>query len=396
MKIQGKPLIYLDNAATTQKPREVIDATLRFYSESNANVHRGIHTLAERATTEYEGVRERVRTFLHARRVREIIFTKGATEGLNLVAATWGRTNIRKGDAILVTEMEHHSNLVPWQQLAKEREAEIRFVPVTDDGQLDLSALSRLLDGNAKVFAFSAYSNVLGTINPVKDLVKKAHAAGAIAVVDAAQAAAHMPIDVESWNCDFLAISAHKMYGPTGVGVLYGKSELLSAMPPYQYGGDMILSVKKDSATWNELPYMFEAGTPNIAGVVGFGAAIAFLTSIGWEPIRAQEAACTAHALDVFRSIPGVRVYGPPNADDRGGVFSFTVDGIHPHDLATIFDAEGIAIRSGHHCAQVLMDRFNVHAMARASFAIYTTPEEIDRIPAAIERARSVLYGGKS
>lgn len=388
----GKPLAYLDNAATTQKPEAVINAVRSFSEETNANVHRGIYELAERATALYEDVRAHVRQFLHARRTSEIVFTRGTTEGINLVAATWGRMNIRAGDAILVTDMEHHSNLVPWQQLAKQVGAELRFVPVTDDGRLDRDALARLLDKTVKLFAFTAFSNVLGTINPVKDLVKAAHAVGALALIDAAQYAAHGPIDVESWDCDFLVLSGHKLYGPTGVGVLYGKEEHLTSMPPFLYGGDMILEVKREDSTWNELPYRFEAGTPNIAGVIGFGPALSFVTTVGWEWIRKHEADLTNHGLAQLQSVPGVTVYGPAGAEEmRGGVLSFSVEGVHPHDLATIFDEQGIAIRSGHHCAQILMERFKVPAMARASIALYNTKEELDRIPAAIEKAREVL-----
>ncbi|MBI3956974.1 MAG: cysteine desulfurase [Candidatus Kerfeldbacteria bacterium] len=391
--VNGKPVAYLDNAATTQKPQAVIDATSSFYSTTNANVHRGIYQFAETATAAYEAVREQVRNFVRARRVHEIIFTRGTTEALNLIAATWGRANVKPGDAILVTEMEHHSNLVPWQQLALSVGAELRFVPVTDDGRLDLSALPKLLDSKVRLFAFTACSNVLGTMNPVKELVKKAHAAGALALVDAAQAAAHLPIDVQSWDCDFLALSGHKMYGPTGIGALYGKQELLEQMPPFLFGGDMILEVKKDVTTWNELPYKFEAGTPNIAGVIGWAPALDLLTSLGWEAIMKHEQELTRHGLEILQRVPGLTLYGPTTAEGRGGVFSFTIDGIHPHDLATIFDEQGIAIRAGHHCAQPLMDRYGVPAMARASCAIYTTKDELDRIPKAIERARQVLFG---
>ncbi|MFH1171935.1 MAG: cysteine desulfurase [bacterium] len=390
-RVHGRPIAYLDNAATTQKPQSVLDRMMEFSSTTNANVHRGMYQFGEQATAAYEGVREQVRGFVRARRVQEVIFTRGTTESINLVAATWGRANVHAGDAILVTEMEHHSNLVPWQQLAKQVGAELRFVPVTDDGRLDLSLLPQLLDGKVKLFAFTAFSNVLGTINPVKELVKKAHAAGALALVDAAQYATHLPIDVESWNCDFCALSAHKMYGPTGVGVLYGKSEILETMPPFLFGGDMILDVKKEDSTWNELPYKFEAGTPNIMGVIGFGAALVYLAQIGWEAIEAHESDLTAHALAVLCGIKDMHLYGPRERENRGGVFSFTVDNIHPHDLATIFDEQGIAIRSGHHCAQLLMERYNVPAMARASIGLYTTKEDIDRIPKAIGRAREIL-----
>lgn len=389
--MRGKPLAYLDNAATTQKPQAVIAAETTFYETTNANVHRGIYEFAERSTAMFDAVREQARAFIRGRRAHEIVFTRGTTEAVNLVMYAWGRANIKTGDAILVTEMEHHSNLVPWQQLAKQVGAELRFVPVTDDGRLDLRALPKLLDARVKLFAFTAFSNVLGTINPVKELVKKAHAVGALALVDAAQYAAHAPIDVESWDCDFLTVSAHKLYGPTGVGFLYGKEEHLNAMPPFHFGGDMIMEVKKGDSTWNELPYKFEAGTPNFAGVIAFGPALEYVSAVGWEWIEEHEHELTDHALKVMTAIPGVTVHGPKEAKDRGAAVSFTVDTIHPHDLATIFDNEGIAIRSGHHCAQLLMERYKVPAMARASFALYNTKEEIDRIPEAIEKARKIL-----
>jgi len=300
VSVHGKPLVYFDNAATTFKPCSIAAAMAVYYQKYTSNVHRGIHELSEKATAAYEGARGKVQKFLNARDAKEIIFTRGTTESINLVAATWGQSAIGAGDAILLTEMEHHSNLVPWQQLAQRVGAELRFVPVTDDGRLDLSSLSTLLDERVKLFAFTASSNVLGTLNPVKELVKKAHAAGALVLVDAAQFAAHGPIDVESWDCDFLAMSAHKMYGPTGVGILYGKQKVLEAMPPFLFEGDMILEVKKHNSTWNELPYKFEAGTPNIAGVIGFGASLAFLESLGWDAIFQHEQALTDYALTVL------------------------------------------------------------------------------------------------
>lgn len=388
----GKPLAYLDNAATTQKPASVIDATSSFYRTANANAHRGIYELAEKATDLFESTRATVRNFLHSRSDKEIIFTRGTTEGVNLVASTWGRQNVKSGDVILVSEMEHHANLVPWQQLAHAAGAELRFVPVTDEGRLDAKAFSALLaDAKVKLVAITAASNVLGTITPVKELVKKAHAAGALVFVDAAQAAAHMPINVQSWNCDFLALSGHKMYGPTGVGILYGKEVLLEEMPPFFFGGDMILEVQKEQSTWNDLPWKFEAGTQNIAGVVAYAAALDYIRSIGWEWIQRHERELTERLIAVLAGIPGVTIYGPHKTTDRLGVASFSVQGIHPHDLATIFDQEGLAIRSGHHCAQVLMERLGVSALARASTALYTSKEEIDRIPTAIERAQKIL-----
>ncbi len=384
-------LAYFDHAATTQKPRSVLDAERRWYETTNANVHRGMYALGEQATAAFEGVRQQVRRFIRARHAEEIIFTKGATESVNLVMQTWGREHIRASDVLLLSEMEHHANLVPWQQLALQTGAELRWVPVTDDGRLDVKALPPLLDSSVKLVAITAMSNVLGTINPVKDIVKKAHAVGATVLVDAAQIVAHQPIDVESWDADFVVFSSHKMYGPTGVGVLYGKQELLDAMPPYQFGGDMIAEVHKSSSTWNELPYKFEAGTPNMGGVIGFDAAIAYLASVGWETIQRQEQTLTNKLLATLQGIPDVTIFGLKDMKDRGSIVSCNVGGIHAHDLATIFDSEQIAIRSGHHCAQPLMGRFGVPAMARVSLVFANTEEEIARIPKAIEKAKKIL-----
>lgn len=389
--MNGKPLAYLDNAATTQKPTVVLTAMDRFMRTTNANVHRGIYQLAEQATEAFEGIREQAKNFLHARHAHEIIFTKGATESMNLVMNTWGRQNIHEKDIIVLTEMEHHSNLVPWQQLAQSVGAEIRWVPITNDFRLDLRAFEQLLDQSVKFVSLTAFSNVLGTVNPIKEIVKRAHAAGALVMVDAAQAAAHQPIDVQSWNCDFLALSSHKVYGPTGVGVLYGKEDHLRSMPPFLFGGDMILEVHKDSSTWNELPWKFEAGTSNIVGVVGFGEALKYLQALGWDWVAERETELTKHLLNALQNVSGVTVYGPSEVVERGGVASFAVSGIHPHDLATIFDQEGIAVRSGHHCAQILMERLGVPALARASLALYNTEEEVNRLPLAIAKARSIL-----
>lgn len=384
-------LTYFDNAATTQKPRPVIDAEVRFLETMNANVHRGMYFVAEQATAAFEQVRQQVREFFHARRVEEIVFTKGTTESINLVMQTWGRQNIHAGDVILLSEMEHHANLVPWQQLALQTGAELRWIPVTDDGRLDMKTFRTLLDEKVKLVAVTAMSNVLGSVNPVKEIVKLAHAACATVLIDAAQLVAHAPIDVESWNADFVALSAHKMYGPTGVGVLYGKKEILETMLPYQFGGEMILEVHKDRSVWNELPYKFEAGTPNIAGVVGFGAAINYIQKLGWDWIQEREKSLTEKLLATLKSIPDITLFGPHNMLERGSVVSFYVGTMHAHDLATILDTEGIAIRSGHHCAQVLMERFNVPAMARVSLALYNTEEEIERLPKAVEKARGIL-----
>lgn len=390
--VQNNPaLAYFDNAATTQKPRSVIEAEVRFYETMNANIHRGMYSIAEQATAAFENVRQQVRKFLHARRVEEIIFTKGTTESINLVMQTWGRQNIHAGDVILLSDMEHHANLVPWQQLAPQTGAEVRWIPVTEDGRLEKGAFQKLLDGKVKLVAITAMSNVLGTITPVKEVVKKAHAVGARVLVDAAQIVAHAPIDVESWNADFVALSAHKMYGPTGVGVLYGKKELLDVMAPYQFGGEMIVEVHKDRSDWNELPYKFEAGTPNIAGVIGFGSAIEYIQNLGWDWIQARERALTEKLLAVLQNVPEVTIFGPKGTEERGSIVSFNVGTMHAHDLATILDSENIAVRSGHHCAQVLMERFNVPAMVRASLAFTNTKEEIGRLPKAIAKARSIL-----
>ncbi len=384
-------LAYFDNASTTQKPRSVIDAETQFYATMNANVRRGMYSLSENATRAYEEVRQQVRKFVRARRVEEIIFTKGTTESINLVMQTWGRQNIRADDVILLSEMEHHANLVPWQQLAIQQHAELRWIPVTDEGRLDVKMFPKLLDEKVKLVAIAAMSNVLGTINPVKEIVKKSHAFGAKVLVDAAQIVAHAPIDVESWNADFVAFSAHKMYGPTGVGVLYAKRELLEAMPPFLFGGDMILDVRKNHTEWNELPEKFEGGTPNIAGVIGLGAAIAYLKSLDWDWIQEREKLLTEKLLCVLQAVPGITLFGPGDLQERGSVVSFNVGTIHAHDLATVLDSENIAVRSGHHCAQVLMERFHVPAMIRASIAFYNTEEEVDRLPKAIEKARSIL-----
>ncbi len=390
--LQNNPgLAYFDNAATTQRPRAVLDAEVQFLETTNANVHRGMYSVAEQATAAFENVRQQVRKFLHTRRAEEIIFTKGTTESVNLVMQTWGRQNIHDGDVILLSEMEHHANLVPWQQRALQTGAELRWIPVADDGRLDITIFQTLVDRRVKLVAFTAMSNVLGTINPVKEIVKKAHVAGATVLVDEEQFAAHATLDVESWNADFVALSAHKMYGPTGVGVLYGKKELLATMPPYQFGGEMILAVHKDRSEWNELPYKFEAGTPNIAGIIGFGAAIDYIQKLGWDWIQEREKVLTERLLATLQSIPDVTLYGPKDGEERGSVASFNVGTMHPHDLATILDSENIAVRSGHHCAQPLMERFHVPAMVRASLAFYNTEEEIKRLPKAIKKARRIL-----
>ena len=389
-RVHGKPLVYLDNAATTQKPRHVIDALVRYYSHSNANIHRGIHTLAEEATASYEAVREQTARFIHAPSARAIVFTRNATEAINLFANAWGRKHLQSGDQILLSEMEHHSNLVPWQLLAKATGATLSFLTITDDGRLRLDGLSRLLGPRTKLVAITHLSNVLGTINPIERLVERAHKEGALVLVDAAQSAPHLPLDVQRIGCDALVFSSHKMLGPTGVGVLYAREELLEEMDPFLGGGEMISDVQLTSAAWNEIPWKFEAGTPNIADVIAFGEAIAYLERIGMDEIHVHEQALTAYALKRLSEIDGVSLYGPSAvAADRGGVVSFNLDGLHPHDVGTVLDAEGVAIRAGHHCAKPLMRRLGVAATARASFYLYNTREEVDRLVDAIRAAQA-------
>ena len=382
----GKALVYLDNAATTQKPRQVIDALVAYYEGHNANVHRGAHTLSEEATGLLEESRAKVAAFIGAPKPETVIFTRNATESLNIVARTWGAANLKAGDAVLLTEMEHHSNLVPWQQLKAEKGIALRFVPVKADGTLDLSRLDELLAG-AKAFAFSAASNALGTLNPVETLVAAAKKAGARTIVDASQWAPHLEMDVAKWDADFVAFSAHKMLGPTGIGVLYGREELLLAMPPFLGGGDMISRVKLEGFTTNVLPHKFEAGTPNIADTVAFGAAIDYLNKVGMKAIREHEVALTKRALDLLAKEKDVVVYGPKDPSQRGGVVSFNVEGLHPHDVATALDLEGVAVRSGHHCCQPLMTRLACGGTARASFYLYNTEEEVDAFVAALRKA---------
>jgi cysteine desulfurase/selenocysteine lyase len=389
--IHGKPLAYLDSAVTAQKPRQVLDALRTFYETSYANVHRGVYYLSERATEGYEGAREKVAVFINAPSSREVVFTRGATEGLNLVAYAWGLGNLGPGDLVVVTELEHHSNFVPWQYVAQKTGAGFRMIRLTDEGELDLSGLDAIaLEGNVKVVATNLVSNSLGTINPVDKLAAWAHEHGGIMVVDAAQAAPHMAIDVQALGCDFLAFSSHKLCGPTSVGALWGRRELLERMEPFNLGGHMIRRVTFEKTTWGELPHKFEAGTAPIAEAVGFGAAIDYLSEIGLEVIEAYEHELAAYALDRLAEVPAVRTYGPP-AERRAGIVSFNVDGIHPHDVAQILDMDGVAIRAGHHCCQPLMDRLDVAATNRASFYLYTLPEEIDRLVDGVHRARRLL-----
>ena len=386
----GVPLIYLDSAATTQKPRQMIEAVTNFYQNQNANIHRGIHHLAEEATEAFEAARQRVADFIGAPSPRQVIFTRNATEAINLVAYSWGRANLKRGDLILLTEMEHHSNLVPWQMLAAERDLRLASIPVTEDGLLDLAAYKDLLEDCPRLVAFTHMSNMLGTINPVKKMTQMAHQAGAVVLIDAAQSVPHLPVDVSKLGIDFFAFSGHKMCGPTGIGVLYGREELLDAMPPFEGGGDMIKRVRLDSFTTNDLPYKFEAGTPPIAQGIGLGAAVDYLSSIGMDTVRQHEHHLIARALDRLEEIPGVRVYGP-SADHRGGVASFTFDGVHPHDVAQILDDRGIAVRAGHHCAMPIHERFNLPATTRASFYLYNTSEEIDQLVEGLYRVKEIF-----
>ena len=386
----GVPLVYLDSAASSQKPAVVIEAMADYYRRYHANVHRGVHRLSEMATTAYEGARVRVAEFIHAAAPEEIIFVGKATEGFNLVAQSWGRANVGPGDEILLTEMEHHANLVPWQMLAAERGATLRYLPFNDDGTLALERLGDFLTERTRLFSFTAVSNVFGTINPVRELVDAAHAAGALAMVDAAQSVPHMPVDVRALDCDFLAFSSHKMCGPTGIGVLYGKRQLLEAMPPFLGGGDMIRRVTFDGFIPNELPWKFEAGTPRIAEAIGLGAAVAYLSALGMDAIHAHEQAITAYALESLSELPGLRLLGPPGTQ-HGGLAAFTLEGAHPHDIAEILDKDGIAIRAGHHCAMPLHHKLGVNASARASFYVHTTTDEIDKLVAGLHRVRELF-----
>jgi cysteine desulfurase/selenocysteine lyase len=387
-EVHGKKLVYLDNAATTQKPIGVIKAISDYYLNTNANVHRGLHELAEEATESYEASRVRVARFIGADKAEEIIFTRNATEAINLVAYSWGRKNIGPGDRIVVTEMEHHANLVPWMMLAHEKGAELKYLPITDDGYLDLRDMDDIISSNTRLVAVTQMSNVLGTINPLDDIIDLAHERGALALVDAAQSAPHMPVNVRDLNADFLAFSAHKMLGPTGIGVLYGKGAILNEMEPFIYGGEMIREVKRDSATWNELPWKFEGGTPNIADAIAFSPALDYLDNLGMEAIRKHEMELTSYALERMSEFDSITVFGPSNVNDRGGVISFIDKEVHPHDLSTILDNHGVAIRAGHHCAQVLMRRLGVVATARASFYIYNTKDDVDRLIEALKAAR--------
>jgi cysteine desulfurase / selenocysteine lyase len=390
-EIHGKPLAYLDSAVSAQKPRQVLDALRTFYETSYGNVHRGVYLLSERATSAYEGARSRLAAFVNAPSARELIFVRGATEGLNLVAYSWGLNNLGPGDVVVVTELEHHSNFVPWQYVAKRTGATFRMIRLTDDGELALDRLDDLArEGNVKVVAANLVSNALGTVNPIERLAAWAREQGAISVVDAAQAAPHRRIDVQALGCDFLAFSSHKMCGPTSVGALWGRAELLEAMEPFNLGGHMIRSVRFEETTWGELPYKFEAGTQPIAEAVGFGAAADYLDDVGLEAIEEHEHELTTYALERLADLPGVITYGPP-PERRAGIISFNVEGIHPHDVAQVLDSDGVAIRAGHHCCQPLMTRLGVAATNRASFYLYTVPDEIDRLVDGLHKARRIL-----
>ncbi len=390
-QVHGKPLVYLDSGASSQKPRAVIEAMTEYYHMYNANVHRGVYELSEEATARMEKARVKVARLIHARHSKQVIFTRNTSESINLVAYSWGGANIHAGDLLIATEMEHHSNLVPWQMLAQRTGARLEFIPVDDNGLLRLDVYAQLLEQKPKLVAFTQISNVLGTITPAREIIAQAHAAGALALVDAAQSVPHMPVDVQELDADFLCFSSHKMLGPTGIGVLYGKRELLEAMPPFMGGGDMIRTVHLRESTWNDLPWKFEAGTPAIAEAIGLGVAVDYLRELGMENVAQHEREITAYALAQLREIPKLTIYGP-SEEQRGGVISFTLGDIHPHDLASILDQEaGVAIRAGHHCAQPLMERYGLSATARATFYIYTTPSDIDTLVQGLHKAIEIF-----
>ena len=392
-RVNGHPIAYLDSGATSQKPLAVIEALDRFWRTENANVHRGVYTLSEQATALYERARHTVARHIGAE-PREVIFTRNATEAINLVANSWGRANLGRGDRVLVTELEHHSNVVPWYLIARERGAELDWAPITDEGRLDLDAFRSLLERGPRLVAVAHVSNVLGTVNPVAEIARMAHDAGALVVVDGAQAAPKMPLDVRGIGADFYAFTGHKAYGPTGIGALWGRRELLEGMGPFIGGGSMIKTVRKDEITWADLPARFEAGTPPIGEAIGLAAAIEWLDGVGPEAAHARDSELATYALDRLADVPGLRVFGPPAGDDRGGIVSFELEGIHPHDVSEILDRHGVCVRAGHHCAQVLMERLGVAATTRASFGVYTTEDEIDRLVDALHDARRVFKLG--
>jgi cysteine desulfurase / selenocysteine lyase len=388
-KIHGLPLVYLDSAATAQKPFAVIDAIRRFHEVDCANIHRGVHELSQRSTAAYEETRTKTRRFLNARYRNELIFVRGTTEGVNLVASSWGRKNVNKGDEVVISAMEHHSNIVPWQMLCEEKEARLRVIPMNERGELLLEEYEKLLGPRTRIVAVAHVSNSLGTVNPVKEIIEMAHRQGALALVDGAQSVPHMKVDVQALDADFYAFSGHKVFGPTGIGVLYGKSKLLNAMPPYQGGGDMIRTVTFEKTTYNDLPYKFEAGTPNIAGGIGLGAALDYVTRIGQDRIAQYEHELLVYGTEALARIPGLRMIG--TAREKAAVLSFVIEGIHPHDIGTVLDRQGIAVRTGHHCAQPVMDFFHVPATTRASLAFYNTPAEIDALAAGLVKVKEIF-----
>ncbi|EGQ26501.1 cysteine desulfurase SufS [Sporosarcina newyorkensis 2681] len=387
-EVNGHPLVYLDSAATSQKPQQVIDAISHYYTYENSNVHRGVHTLGNRATEAYEGAREKVRRFVNAKSTEEIIFTRGTTTALNLVAQSYGQANVQEGDEIVITHMEHHSNIIPWQQLARAKGATLNYIELESDGTISLDKVREVITDRTKIVAIMHVSNVLGTINPIQEITEIAHAHGAVMVVDGAQAAPHIKVDVEALDCDFYAFSGNKMGAPTGIGVLYGKKRLLENMEPVEFGGEMIDFVGLQESTWKELPWKFEGGTPIIAGAVGLGAAIDYLEEIGLDNIERHEHELAAYALERFKDVEGLTIYGPMNADERAGVITFNLEGVHPHDLATVLDMNGIAVRAGHHCAQPLMKWLDVSSTARASFYVYNTKEDVDRLVDGLRTAK--------
>ncbi|MED3819889.1 cysteine desulfurase [Priestia megaterium] len=390
-EVNGSPLVYLDSAATSQKPLAVIEAIEKYYKEYNSNVHRGVHTLGTRATDGYEGAREKVRKFINAKSTEEIIFTRGTTTALNTVAASYGRANLKPGDEIVITYMEHHSNIIPWQQVAKETGATLKYISLTEDHALSLEEVKSTITSNTKIVSIMQVSNVLGTINPVKEIAEIAHANGAVMVVDGAQSTPHMKVNVQDLDCDFFAFSGHKMGGPTGIGALYGKKELLEKMEPIEFGGEMIDFVNLYESTWKELPWKFEGGTPIIAGAIGLGAAIDFLEEVGLDNIQAHEHKLAQYALDRLSQVDGITIYGPK---ERAGVVTFNIEDVHPHDVATVVDADGIAIRAGHHCAQPLMKYLNVSSTARASFYLYNTEEEVDKLVSSLIKTKEYFTNG--
>ena len=388
-EVNGRPLVYLDNGATSQKPQRVIDAIRRYYESDNANVHRGLHALSERATNAYEGARDTVRAFLNAADRREIVFVRGATEGLNLVAQSWARPRLGPGDDVVITTMEHHSNIVPWQIVCRQTGARLRVAPIHDSGELDMEAFTNLVSERTRIVAVTHVSNALGTVNPVAEIVATAHAAGAVVVLDGAQAAAHSVVDVRALGCDFYVLSSHKCYGPTGMGVLYGRADLLEEAEPYQGGGDMIRTVSFEESTWNDLPYKFEAGTPHIAGAIGLGCAVEFMTELGLDAIAAHEHDVLEYATEALDEMDGIRIIG--TAREKTGILSFVVEGVHPHDVGTIVDRHGVAIRAGHHCAMPLMRRYGVPATSRASLALYNTRADIDALMESLRKVKDIF-----